>query len=189
MWLNGLLDESVLMLGFSVLVVVVAARMWLQASKQPESTKVTRTTLGKNDNDRAPICQLNQNKPLSFGAPCIAGLVFGAGATGVLSGLFGVGGGFLIVPALLALTGISIRQAVATSLLVISVVSFSGFLSFLGSKELIEITVLLQVGGAGLVGMSFGLLLSKKIAGPVLQKIFSILMLVIAIFTVTNTLF
>ena len=49
---------------------------------------------------------------------------------GILSGLFGVGGGFLIVPTLVFVAQVSMRQAVATSLLIITLISGAGFFSF-----------------------------------------------------------
>ena len=61
---------------------------------------------------------------------CFAVLVVAGLATGVLSGLFGVGGGFVIVPALVLVTGLDIHRAVATSLLVIALVSASGVASY-----------------------------------------------------------
>ena len=61
-----------------------------------------------------------------FAVLVVAGLL-----TGVLSGLFGVGGGFVIVPALVFVTGMGIHRAVATSLMVITLVGASGVVSHL----------------------------------------------------------
>ncbi len=50
---------------------------------------------------------------------------------GLASGLFGVGGGFMIVPLLVALTGVAMARAIASSLVIIALISFTGFISYL----------------------------------------------------------
>jgi uncharacterized protein len=71
---------------------------------------------------------------------------------GILTGLVGVGGGFLIVPALVLLGKVPMKQAVGTSLLVIAANSFSGFLGYLGTVEfqwgLLAIFTALAVAGS-----------------------------------------
>ena len=59
--------------------------------------------------------------------------------TGVLSGMFGVGGGFVIVPALVMFSGMAIHQAVGTSLFVIVLVSISGVASHYGERQRIVV--------------------------------------------------
>ncbi len=72
---------------------------------------------------------------------------------GALSGLVGVGGGFLIVPALVLLAGVPMASAVGTSLAVIALNSFTGFLKYLGvlQQQSLELDwrVLLTVAGVG----------------------------------------
>jgi uncharacterized membrane protein YfcA len=128
------------------------------------------------------------NAPFKIGLPCIAGMSGGAVLTGVLSGLFGVGGGFIIVPALLFLTGISIRQAVATSLVVISAVGVSGFTTFMLSGNSPSTGLLLQIAAGSIIGMLAGIVGSRYVSGPALQKLFAILMLVIAVVTIATNL-
>ena len=74
-----------------------------------------------------------------------------ASAVGVLSGLVGVGGGFLIVPALVLLAGVPMASAVGTSLAVITLNSFTGFAKYLGvlAAQSLELDwrVLLAVAG------------------------------------------
>lgn len=182
-WLNRQLDETTLLIGFSLLVVFVAARMWKQASIRPEETHVVRAGINNTDEGDGPICVMNHGKKFQIGLPCVMGMSVGALATGILSGLFGVGGGFLIVPILLALTKISIQKAVATSLVVIAVISSFGFGSFIlyGNAVSTDLLGLLALGG--IAGMSIGIIASKKIAGPSLQKVFSALMIAILIVT------
>ena len=179
-WLNQRIDEHWLMTGFGLLVLVIAARLWLQASNNPQQTRAVRASLSAQEDDTGAVCRMINNQPFRIGLPCVAGMSGGALLTGTLSGLFGVGGGFIIVPTLLFLTGINIRQAVATSLVVISAVGISGFSSFLLAGGNPGTETLLQVAAGSVAGMMAGILVSRYISGPALQKSFAVMMLAIA---------
>ncbi|NJM30301.1 MAG: TSUP family transporter, partial [Rhizobiales bacterium] len=71
----------------------------------------------------------------SITAPCALVLALVGLGTGFLSGLLGVGGGFLIVPALVLVTRMGVHRAVATSLLVISVIGVSGAATAISADE------------------------------------------------------
>ena len=79
---------------------------------------------------RRPSPQAREHGPRS--APASTVLALAAVGVGMLTGLLGVGGGFLVVPALTGLTGIPMRQAVGTSLAVIALNSAAGFVGYLG---------------------------------------------------------
>ncbi|WP_292752947.1 TSUP family transporter, partial [Methylophaga sp. UBA4204] len=100
-----------------------------------------------------------------------------------LSGLFGVGGGFLIIPLLLLLSQVSMVQAVSTSLVVITLVSSIGFISHLtfGEINYLPFKSLAWLIAGGLTGMYAGQLISHRIANAHLQKIFSIGLLLVAV--------
>jgi uncharacterized membrane protein YfcA len=185
-WLNHRSDPRWLMLGFAVLVAGIAIRLWMQARRRPADTRAVRASVTDDQTGSGAICRMRNDEPFRIGLPCIAGISGGALLTGGLSGLFGVGGGFIIVPTLLFLTGINIRQAVATSLVVISVIGISGFASFIYSGGNPGTEILLQVAGGSVLGMTAGVLLSRKISGPVLQQIFAVLMLLIAGVTIVS---
>jgi hypothetical protein len=118
---------------------------------------------------------------------CAAVLAAAGLVTGVLSGLFGVGGGFVIVPALVLTTSLDIHRAVATSLLVIALVSAAGVASYLAAGRVLpwESTGLFVAGGIG--GMGLGSLVARRLSGPGLQKVFAVAMLVVAVFIVTKS--
>jgi uncharacterized membrane protein YfcA len=102
--------------------------------------------------------------------------------TGVLSGLFGVGGGFVIVPALVLFSGMSIHRAVGTSLLVIALVSASGVASRVWSGQPIPLAVTLLFVSGGIVGLLIGQQIGRRLSGPRLQRTFAVAILGVAAF-------
>lgn len=107
-------------------------------------------------------------------------VVLGAGATvGALTGLLGVGGGFLIVPALVMLVGMPMSQAVATSLMVISMNSAAGLLGHVGVH--VDWGLVLLFVALGLVGTLVGTRLAQHIPNQALQKIFASFVVIMAL--------
>lgn len=188
-WLNRQWSGSVILMGFCLLMLVVAFRMWRQASLDPVSTTVLRAnTKPGTDRDRGNVLQRNEFPRFEMDWLGIVKMALSAACTGVLSGLFGVGGGFLIVPALLSLTRMSMRQAVSTSLVVIAVVGSVGFLNFMWVGGEVNSGVLLLLILGGLAGMVIGVFSSRYLAGPLLQKIFAVLIIVVLLLTVLSNL-
>lgn len=178
------LPEPWLMRGFALLAGIIAWRMWRQARLQPASTHIVRAGLD-NDVDAAPICQLT-GKPLYRQHHCLLRLAAAGALTGLLSGLFGVGGGFVIVPLLVLLTGLDMRAAVATSLGVIALVSSSGFISFIW-RHPVSWAMLTPLLLGAVTGMSAGTVLAKYIAGPQLQRGFALVIGVMTVYMVIHT--
>ncbi len=176
-WLNRQWPENIVLAGFCLLMLVVALHMWRQASVDPESSKVLRGNSKAAENPQV-VCQVRPNDSYKLAWPCTYLMVLSGLGTGILSGLFGVGGGFLIVPALLSLTNMSMRQAVSTSLFVIACISTFGFLNFVLLTGDVNISVLLLLMTGGIVGMIIGIFSSRYLAGPILQKLFSGLILI-----------
>ena len=104
--------------------------------------------------------------------------------TGVLSGLFGVGGGFVIVPALVLFSGMAIHRAVGTSLLVITLISASGVASHLLAGREIPIDTTLFFVAGGVLGMFAGIWASRYLSGPALQKVFAVAIVAVAVFVI-----
>ena len=113
-------------------------------------------------------------------------------AVGALTGFVGVGGGFLIVPALVLLGGLTMQRAIATSLLIIAMKSAAGFwkyLSVLAATGLAldwnVIGVFIVIGGLG----SFaGNLVSNRLPQSVLRRGFAIFLVLMAVFIIWRTL-
>ena len=88
---------------------------------------------------------------------------------GFLTGLVGAGGGFLIIPALVLLTGLQIKVAVGTSLFIIAINSLMGFTGDLFTRDM-EWPLLLQISAFAIAGTFIGNRLSRKIAQERLKK-------------------
>lgn len=177
------LSEKFIVIGFAVLMLMIAISMWYRAYKKPDQAAVVRVNYEQGIEDGSAICQFNEDQIINLSAPCSAVLIFCGCITGVLSGLFGVGGGFLIVPALIFVTQLNIHRAVASSLLIISLIGLSGVGAafYQGRPITFDITGLFILGG--LLGMFFGRLIVKQISTSLLQKVFSVFIFVIAIAT------
>jgi uncharacterized membrane protein YfcA len=102
---------------------------------------------------------------------------------GVLTGIVGAGGGFLIIPALVLLAKLPMKKAVATSLLIIAVKSLIGFLGDLQNTT-IDWPFLLTFTGISVIGIFIGLYLNKFIDGNKLKKGFGWFVLIMGVYIV-----
>jgi len=113
-------------------------------------------------------------------------VVAGGIGVGALSGLVGVGGGFLIVPALVLLAGVPMASTVGTSLAVIALNSFTGFLKYLGvlQQQSLELDwrVLLTVAGVGVLGSFAGNRLGRRVPQATLRRLFGWFLVVMGLF-------
>ncbi len=109
-------------------------------------------------------------------------IVLGSGAgVGVLTGLLGVGGGFLIVPALVMLVGLPMSTAVGTSLLVIALNSLAGLLGHL-TGAILDVGLIVTFVAAGLVGTFVGARLAHRLPPDRLRVAFAVFVIVLALF-------
>jgi hypothetical protein len=113
------------------------------------------------------------------GAPPHQGLMLAVGfGVGILTGIVGIGGGFLIVPALVILGRVPMKSAVGTSLLVIAMNSASGYLGHLG-REIIPWGFVARFTGVAVLGILMGSMLVKHIPTQQLKRAFAVLLVVI----------
>ena len=110
----------------------------------------------------------------------------GGTGVGVLSGLVGVGGGFLIVPALVLLAGVPVVDAVGTSLAIIALNAFTGFAKYLGVLEHEGLTldwpVLAGIAAVGIVGSFLGHRLGRRLPQATLRRMFGVFLVAMGIF-------
>jgi hypothetical protein len=107
---------------------------------------------------------------------------------GVLTGLVGAGGGFLIIPALVLLARLPMKLAVGTSLFIIASKSLIGFLGDIGANQHIDWFLLLGFTGMAVVGIFIGAWASKFISGVKLKSAFGWFVLIMAIYILVKEL-
>ncbi|MCP5424594.1 MAG: sulfite exporter TauE/SafE family protein [Gammaproteobacteria bacterium] len=184
-WLGAKLSGAWLLTGFALLMLGVATRLWLQASRHPEQTQVVRATPA-DVAGTGPHCRVDPTGHLRLSSRCLMVLILSGVVTGVLAGLFGVGGGFLIVPALVLIVALPMQRAVATSLLIIAIISVGGVLSHLLAGQSLNGSMVIGFLGGGLLGMALGMALGRRLAGPLLQRLFAVMMVSVAVFMLAH---
>ena len=152
-----LVTKGIAIMVFFALVMIVASYSMIKGRKEAE-----------------------EDQEIEFNYPRI--ILQGIGV-GLVTGLVGAGGGFLIIPALVILAHLPMKRAVATSLMIISINSLIGFL---GDVQTIEIDwmFLLSFTGVAIVGIFLGLYLTNFIAGAKLKKGFGWFVLVMGVYIV-----
>lgn len=171
-WIGRQLPEGLLLLLFAGLMSAVALRMWRSAQQAYQPLELPLRPVPQPPPD-GEGCRRDEEGRLHRGPRCTLILTVLGATTGVLAGLFGVGGGFIIVPALVLFTGMELRRAVGTSLLVIALISAVGMLSrrLVGSHLPLPTMLLFVAGGVG--GLLAGSWLADRLAGPRLQQTFA----------------
>ena len=167
---------------FAAVLAAVAMRMLWQAWRAPSEAAIVRATVaGDSGRSQGKRVRLNSEGRILWTKPAVASVGVIGAVTGFLSGLLGVGGGFVIVPALRAASELSMHSAIATSLLAIALTSAGTVTAALvQGVEISWLTALPFVLGA-LAGMLAGRKLAPRIAGPKLQQGFSVVMLLTAL--------
>lgn len=117
----------------------------------------------------------------------LARLLPAALAVGALTGLVGVGGGFLIVPALVGVLGLPMPQATATSLAVIALNTVAASAGWWGRVTL-DLPLTVMVTAAALAGMAVGIWLAPRFSTRALSRGFAVLLMVVAVFMLAKEL-
>ncbi len=117
-------------------------------------------------------------------------LILAEGAlVGILTGLVGAGGGFLIIPALVLLARMPMKLAVGTSLLIIAVKSLIGFIGDLQGSQVIDWRLLGGFTIFAVFGIFIGVLLSKKVPGDKLKSYFGWFVFIMGVYIIIKELF
>jgi uncharacterized membrane protein YfcA len=153
-------NEVILIGGFSVMMLATAVAMWRARGES----------------------SVGSSRPVRLQLVVPLGL-----AVGLVTGLVGAGGGFLVVPALALIMGMSVRMAIGTSLVVIAASSSAALLGYLGHVQL-DYRVALVVTLAASVGALVGARFAARIRVEVLRRGFSMLILVMGVMLMTRAL-
>ena len=102
---------------------------------------------------------------------------------GIVTGLVGAGGGFLIIPALVLLSKLPMKEAVGTSLVIIAAKSLIGFFGE-SNETLIDWSLLMIISIVATSGIFIGMFLSKKIDGAKLKPLFGWFVLVMGVYII-----
>jgi uncharacterized protein len=167
----GLLTPVVVQLGLFALVMYAAAwRMLRPAASQPARAAAVVPVGG----GAAVLggCR-------DFFSPCMGHIALHGIGVGVLTGLVGVGGGFLIVPALVLLSGIPMKTAVGTSLAIVAAKSYAGFAGYMGGVP-IDWSVMGGFTAVTVVGSFLGARFSNRLSQESLKKAFAWFLVVVA---------
>jgi uncharacterized membrane protein YfcA len=130
--------------------------------------------------EKEELEEINYNYPLIF----LEGILVGG-----ITGLVGAGGGFLIIPALVLLAGLPMKQAVGTSLVIIALKSLIGFTGDLGGELSIDYQFMLIFSLFAMVGILMGSYLTRFISDEKLKPAFGWFVLVMGVFILFKELF
>lgn len=133
--------------------------------------------------DGAPLESAAGCPPVTTGRTLAAGL-----AVGALTGFFGVGGGFLIVPALTALLGLPIRRAVATSLAIITLTGIAALVSHLAEGAEPDWALTAALAASAAVGALAGSALGRRLRAETLAHAFAAVVALVALLLLVDVL-
>jgi uncharacterized protein len=109
-------------------------------------------------------------------------LILEGGGVGMLTSIIGVGGGFLIVPALVSAASLPMRTAIGTSLVIISMNAASGFASYLTSRMQMPWALIMGFAALAIVGSLIGARLARRVPVPTLKRTFAGLLVLMAFY-------
>lgn len=165
LWLAHRVDNRWLTGLFALVLLYVAYRTWRQAG-QPAATAE------HGDAGPPPCIRSADTGRFVWTTRCARALALSGSVAGLLSGLLGVGGGFVMVPALRRYTDLDMKSVVATSLAVIALVSATGVASS-ALAGTVNWPVAVPFSAGALAGMLAGRMVAARLAGPYLQKGFA----------------
>lgn len=158
-------SPRLLVLAFVPVMVLAAAATWRRGNDLPEA----------DEPDGCPDPDLVRTLAVGL-------------AVGFLTGFFGVGGGFLIVPVLTTVLGVPMRRAIATSLVIIATTGLFALLSHLGTGAQLNVPITIALSGATAVGALIGAGMGRQMPSGLLARSFAVVVAVLAVFLLVDVL-
>lgn len=165
LWAAHQMNNQWLQMLFAILLVLIAIRGFRKDVVQ-ESLHV-------------PCIRHAESGRFKWTSPCAAMLAATGGIAGFMAGLLGVGGGFVIVPALMRYTDLNMPSVIATSLTVMALIAVSVMITAVASDRM-DISLGFVFGAGAVLGLLVGNLVSRRMNKAQVQKAFSVLLLVVA---------
>ena len=181
LWLAQRIPNTPLLFLFGILLLFISIRLYIDAIREAHGTQNTNITPSP--------CQLNESiGALIWTSSCAMALAMAGAVAGFLSGLLGIGGGFIIVPALKKFTNLPIKTISATSLGVLAIISGGGTLmSAMAGSMPWAIATPFAIGSV--LGLLVGKALAKRITGPTVQQLFSVAAFMVALSLIYKSIF
>lgn len=161
---NAAVSPRVLILAFVPIMLIAAAATWRRATGTPA--------------DEQGECP----------APSWTRILVAGGGVGALTGFFGVGGGFLIVPVLTLWLRTSFRPAIATSLVILTLTGAAALASHLAAGSGLNVPVTAALAGATALGALAGTMVGRRLPQQHLGRAFAVVITAIAFFLLGDTL-
>lgn len=178
----ALLPLPVLTVVFAIVLAYVGARMLRQAISAPAEAAIVRATVsGDGSTSGGRWIRVNESGRIVWNETTFAAVAAIGGLTGFVAGMLGVGGGFVIVPALRYASGLSMHSAVATSLLAVALISAVAAAGAAVQGVPVDWAAAAPFVLGALAGMFAGRKLAPRIAGARLQQVFAVIMLLVAV--------
>lgn len=179
-WLAGFVSGAFQLVLFSGVMLLAAVLMFRNTESTFQNVEIT-----EHSADASEVHRPGQQH-------AIWKIVFEGVVVGIITGLVGVGGGFLIVPALVLLGGLSMHMAVGTSLAIITLKSLSGFYKYMDVLNELQLSInwttvlmFIVVGG---VGAAIGKQWSNHIQAGTLRRVFAVFLVVMGVFIMAKEL-
>lgn len=182
--LSKYLSGTIQLLLFAAVMLIAAVMMFKGKHKK------TKTSVNESPENHQENPQKTEGQTQTKKNPII--IILEGLCVGVLTGIVGVGGGFLIIPALVLLGGLPMHIAVGTSLLIIAIKSFAGFYKYLQimSEQNISMhwDLILIFTAIGILGSLFGARLGKKISNELLRKYFAVFLIFMGMYVLFSNI-
>lgn len=184
--LNRHVDQPVLLLAFAALTIVAATAMLLDARGAHRSADPGDGPAGSPAGAGTAL-ETRRHADRSRLLTLLVKIVLCGASVGFLTGFLGVGGGFLVVPALVIVLRMPIATAIGTSLLAIAINSISSIASRLGTMNL-DWHVIAPFTVAAVVGTFLGKRVADKLSGATLTTAFAVMLVAVGIFVGAQSL-